>query len=383
MDHKGGQLDAESLFALARDRGADSRSQLAQMIGDLFCDENNVLGAQEKALMSDILTRVIEEVELDIRAGLAERFAARDDVSAELIEFLANDDIMVAEPILRQSTLLHDGQMIEVIHHKTMQHQLAIAMRARVSEAVSDALVATDRHEVIKQLLENHGAEISSETMTYLVEKSQQETDLRQPLVHREDLPADLAARMYRWVSAALRKHILENFDVNAAVLDEDLDKTVEELIAMVRERARPGQTAVEMAELLAHANAMSPRFLIELLREGQINLFEGLFAEMTGLRPVLVQRFLYETGGETLAAACKAVGINKPDFASIFLLSRQARPGDKVVDPQELPRALEMFDKTDGTEARKLLKRLQQDPEFLRAVKELDGNGSPPAKTG
>lgn len=383
MTLNGGPLDVESLFALARTRGAESRSQLAQMIGDLFCDEENVLGAQEKALISDILSKVIDEVELEIRAGLARRLADRDDVGTELMEFLANDDITVAEPILRQSTLLHDGQLIEVIRHRSMQHQMAVAMRGQVSAAVSDALVATDNTDVITRLLENSGAEISRETLTYLVEKSEQQNELHEPLVRREDLPDDLAARMYRWVSAALRKYILENFDVDADMLDENLDKTVEELIAMVRERGRPGQTPVETAELLAHANALSPRFMIELLREGQIALFEGLFAEMTSLRPLLVRRFLYEPGGETLAAACRAVGINKPDFASIFLLSRQARPGDKVVDPQELPRVLEAFDKIDGTEARKLLKRLQQDPEFLRAVKDIDDNGSTPAKTG
>ena len=370
-------LNADTLFALARDRGARSRGELVQIIGDIFCGEENILGAQERQLMSDILGRLITEVETDIRASLSRRLAGRDDVPRDLLTFLACDEIAVAEPILRQSTLLYDNELIEIIRHKTLRHQLAISMRSRVSESVSDALVATDQVEVIKRLLQNSGAELSNGTLAYLVEKSEQETTLQEPLVHRHDLPTELAARMYRWVSAALRKYIVENFDVDPGDVDENINATVEELILLVRTRAKPGQRPVEVAELMAHANALSPRFLIELLREGQISLFEGLFAEMTGLRVVLIQRFLYETGGETLAAACKGIGINKPDFASIFLLSRQARPGDKVVDPQELPKALETFDRIDGTEARKLLKRLQQDPEYLYAVKQLEaGSG-------
>ena len=41
-------LNADTLFALARDRGARSRGELVQIIGDIFCGEENILGAQER-----------------------------------------------------------------------------------------------------------------------------------------------------------------------------------------------------------------------------------------------------------------------------------------------------------------------------------------------
>ena len=72
-------------------------------------------------------------------------------------------------------------------------------------------------------------------------------------------------------------------------------------------------------------------------------------------------------------AIACRAAEIDKPDFASIFLLSRSARPGDKVVDPNEVSRVLNFFDRIGIDTARKVVKRWHLDPNFLFALKQVN----------
>ena len=58
---------------------------------------------------------------------------------------------------------------------------------------MSAALVKTGEETVIKRLLENHNAEIARDTMAHLVQQSRRIDSLQKPLVHRSDLPADLA----------------------------------------------------------------------------------------------------------------------------------------------------------------------------------------------
>jgi hypothetical protein len=58
-----------------------------------------------------------------------------------------------------------------------------------------------------------------------------------------------------------------------------------------------------------------------------------------------------------------------KPDFASIFLLSRSARPGDKVVDPSELTRVLDLFDRIKLESAKKVVEHWRLDPDYLFAL--------------
>jgi hypothetical protein len=86
------------------------------------------------------------------------------------------------------------------------------------------------------------------------------------------------------------------------------------------------------------------------------------------------VRRLIYEPGGEGLAIACKAIGMNKPDFGSLFLLSRAARPGDKTVDPTEVTRVMKFYDRVRADTAKKVLDRWKLDPDYLFAIQQIEG---------
>ena len=369
------RLGVGDLLALARDRSIESRTQLVQIVGDLFFDADRVLSDRERSHMTEILRRLINDVEKSVRRAVADRLAAEARAPHALVVALANDDIEVAYPILIESAVLQDIELIEIIHHRTQKHQLAIAIRESLSATVSDALVETDSADVVKSLLENASAAISQRTMEYLVEESRRIDAYRNPLVHRHDLDPALAKRMYWWVSAALRNHILETYEIDPTELEETIEGAVADLMTEQKVDDPPKRKSAELAERLKQANKITPKLLIQTLRQGEITLFEDLFAQLTGLGTVVVRRSIFEPGGEGLAIACKAVGIDKPEFASIFLLSRSARPGDKVVDPSELSSVISLFDRIRTDSAIKVLRRWRLDPNFLFALKKLESS--------
>ncbi|MFO1190360.1 MAG: DUF2336 domain-containing protein [Alphaproteobacteria bacterium] len=374
------EAELAHLLDLARDRSVKARQELVETVSGLFFNSTQSISEQERALMTDILRRLIHDVEMSVRKKLAQHLADKPNAPHDLIVTLANDEIEVAHPILASSTVLHDMELIEVIRVKTCEHQLAIAMRRQVSESVSSALIETGNVNVIGRLLENPNAEISQAAMAYLVEQSRQVDAYQKPLLDRQDLGPELASRMYWWVSAALRKHILTNFDIDADDLDETIENTVRgslsdtftdpatQALAGIKRVEKPAAGS-ELAQHLANAKAITPKLLIQTLRQGEIHLFEALFSKLGDIPIRLVQRMMFESDGEALAVACRAFGIFKADFASIFLLSRKARPGDKIVDPNELSRALDIFDRTDNALASKIVRRWQRDPKYLDAV--------------
>ena len=103
------------------------------------------------------------------------------------------------------------------------------------------------------------------------------------------------------------------------------------------------------------------------------MSLFEALFARLVGMQKTLVRRFVLEPGGESLAICCRAANLYKADFTSIFLLSRSARPGEKLVDPGELSNAVAFFDRITTDTARKVVHRWHLDPDYLDALKKLN----------
>ena len=359
----------KNLLELARDRSVPSRNRLVERLGDLYFEDTSAKSA-ERELMAELLRDLIRDVEMTVRAKLARRMAADPNAPADLIATLANDEIEVAHAILVRSNVLGDAELIEIIHHRTVRHQESIAQRNAVSVDVSDALAETREPSVIETLIRNNGARISNETMAALVEESKKIETYQGPLLDRSDLSPHLARRMYWWVSAALREHIANNFEIDTIELDTKIVGAVTEILGERPAVELPSDGLDELARKLSEVESITPELLIETLREREISLFEALFARLIGLKKNLIRRFIMETGGEALAIASKAANITKADFTSIFLLSRSARPGEKVVDPNELSRAMAFYDRLTQDTARKVVERWHLDPDYLDALK-------------
>ncbi|MCH8002913.1 MAG: hypothetical protein IIA34_14810 [Proteobacteria bacterium] len=73
---------------------------------------------------------------------------------------------------------------------------------------------------------------------------------------------------------------------------------------------------------------------------------------------------------------------MHKPTFATIFLLSRRGRPGNQVVDPRELSRALLLFDKMNPRAAVEVMKSWRRDWAYQDATERIAASaGTPPGE--
>jgi uncharacterized protein (DUF2336 family) len=365
--------DGNYLLMLARDKSVASRRSLIATISDLFFSPTEVLSERERELMTGILRQLVHDLEVSVRRTLAERLAREPNAPHELVVTLAHDDIDVAFPILVESEVLQDMELIEVIRNRTLEHQLAIALRKSLSEVVTDALVGTDSTDVIARLLDNPQAKISQKTMEYLVEQSQRVDVYQNPLLHRPDLNPALAQRMFWWVSAALRSFILNHFKIDTAVLDASMEESVHDLTRMPLSVT---PKAMELAQQLADTQTTTPDLMVNSLRRGEVPLFIAMFSKYTGVRSVLVYRFVFEPGGEGLCVACRGAGIDRKTFIAIYRLSRKARIHEEPDSPETISDVLSLYDRLDAVEATAILNRWQRDAEFLRAIWQVD---SPP----
>lgn len=392
-------MDVQQLLLLAREKSEQARSHLFEVMGDLFQEQSAVLSAQERAIMVDILEKLVREVSRDIRLKLSQRLADLPGTPRELAVLLGNDDIDIASPILMRCRALHDSDLIEIVHHRSRQHILAVAMRRDLSMSVSDVLVETGHSDVIMALLSNQDARISEATLAYIVDQSKQIDEFQEPLVHRRDLPRDLAVKMCYWVSAAIRHFITDKFKIDPNELDDSIEPILRAQVAAVTLEAKAPDMlspAEEAARQLKTADKLTARLMIQTLRRGEVPMFEAMFAQMCDLRLALVQKLLYEPGGNGLAIASRAMRLSREEFATMYLLTRRARPGGAGQAPAQsgaqgsargsagsavdLGRALGFYDKVGIDTAQKVLERWRRDPNYLFAIKTIEqGQGGAP----
>ena len=367
--------DIRYLIGLARDKSVESRKRLVAVVSDIFFSDQAILTEYERALITDILHKLIYELAVPVREALAAILAEDESMPRAVLRALADDEIEIAAPILLNNEALLDVELIEVVRHRALEHQLMLAMRrAPLAMAADPALESADG-DLIQELLDSGDARLVDATMAYLLEQTRGVDSFQEPILRREDLSERLAKKMVLWVLAALRQHILDRFDVDLTALDDGIEAAADEMserLSGERER-RHGDRSGELATALANAGKLTPGRLIQAMRQGEVSLFIAMFAHLTGLRLPLVRRLLFEPGGEGLVVACRALGFDKAIVASIFLLCRRARPGDWAADPRELSRVLALFDRVQPAAAHAVLARWRRDPDFLYAIKTVE----------
>lgn len=372
--------DPRQLLDLARETVPRSRYALATSITDLYEDRDGVFNAREEHLIEEILERLVRAFETDLRRALAERLALRDRVPAALIEMLCQDEIEVARPLLRHSELLDDETLVGIVDRCGESHQLSIAEREEVDEALSDALVGTANVVVIETLLRNPGARFTAGTMEHLVDEARWVECYREPLAHRQDLTVALARQLYGLVSVALRQHILGAYDIDAESLDDELGSVVEERIAAVQGGGEIEEDAPLQAlqvELVG-VQDISPRILVRVLRNGQLELFESLLGELACVSKDRLSHILAQPNGRSLAVLCRALGIAKPDYAVMLFLTRRLRGTGQGDDPRSIARMIEFYSDLDPKGSMDALRQWRRDPGYRETIAAIEENGGP-----
>lgn len=365
-------ISSQTLLAWAQSNNGASRAALAETLSDLFAESGPEMSDRERALMGDILHKVVVGLETAVRRSLAEKLADLPDAPADLINVLANDEAEVAFPVLTRSRVLADPDLLEVIRHRTLEHQLAVAMRFSVSEEVSAALAATGEQGVIEALLRNENARISQATMAYLVDESCRVDVFREPLLNRRELGADLAKRMFLWVSAALRNSIIKRFDFDADTIDRLLEEAVQQNVDETLADSGPSGAA-NLAQVLEEEGELDSETLVRALATGEVNLFVAMFAEAADLRERLVRRILFADDGQEFAIACRGVGFDGDTFKQFVSLSRSARPQRGAAAQQAVDDAVEAFQRLPLDAAKRIVARWRKDPDFVPPVGEPD----------
>jgi len=305
--------DMTRLAQLAANPQGTGRGEIYLAVASLYRTQAPQLSDRERALMREILQRLTSDVEMAIRIALAERLADDEDAPLDLILLLCDDRIEVARPLILRSRKLSDDDLLRLIADADEARQAACAARPHIGEPVSDALARSGAEPVLLALVRNMTARIAQPTFETLVEKSRQLPAMHEPLVQRRDLPLTLATRMCASVSDALKTYIV----VSPSSIDDAAQK--------IQKPPEAGSGASKLVDKLAAGGQLRAGFLLRVLNQGQLDLFETAFAKLLNLDMPNLRRVLYDQGPRSVALACRAVGIDRCVFSTVFNLSRKA----------------------------------------------------------
>ena len=282
----------------------------------------NAMSPHERQMALGILQQLTSDVEMSLRIKLAERLADEADAPHDLIVMLADDRIEIARPVLLRSRILTDNDLIRLIGKHGPEHQCTIAERPGIGEAVTAALVLCDSETVILTLLRNKSAKIGTQSYEMLCDRACGTPAMLEPLSQRIDLPQAAVKRLHSVVSSALSAMLSQRYPgftqpINNALLQSGLHATPFKGVKTNESSAK------KLIAKLSAAGSLGPSFLIRVLHQGEMELFEHGFSALLSVDVELMRRTLYGENPVNLALACFAAGIDRSVFITVFNLSR------------------------------------------------------------
>jgi uncharacterized protein (DUF2336 family) len=372
----GANETAETLVELAKQRSLARSRRLHGEMSDLFLADAHRLNDRDRAAMSGILRKLLLDIEMDIRAAMAARIGDEGFLPAELAARLDDSEFEWARPVLFETGALQNLSLIEQIDQRARAHRLV--QRLRQGGAMTEDLAAPIGEDALEALLRHGDAAVSRIAMEVLVAEARTLDRYREPLLHRQDLPADVATPLYWTIAAALRFALLRGFAVDALLLDDLIEAATRAALGR-RDSGEPTDRAAARALVarLQETGGLKPGLLANALRYGHFAVAAAILAQLARLDFPLAMRLLLDADGESLAIVWKAQAIERVHLAAVMPLleagltmNREARGRTP-----ETARALTFFDKISAPDADAVCRHWRLSADYKRAVESLARN--------
>ena len=319
-------MDARSplqdLIDLAHEPSSGRRRELLRRVTDLFFASPAQSPAEARAF-DGVFCTLAEDMETDIRAELAERFADVAGAPAGLAARLARDCIEVALPILSNAKLLSEADLLDVARTQGQSHLRAVSARPGLTEAISDVIVERGDDETLGVLIRNDRAALSRWASETVVERAAANPVLQAAVVGRASLPLDLLNEMYFVVEARLRERILaRNASADPTAVEAALAAARSRLA--VRAGAPPKDLPEAEAEIekLASRHRLTPPTLLGFLRSNQRTHFTVGLARLAEVDSATLRTIMDRCDLDALAVVCKAAAMDKSMFLTFAVLT-------------------------------------------------------------
>jgi uncharacterized protein (DUF2336 family) len=352
--------------------GTNSRRvEMLTRITDLFVGGAARYSEEQIGIFDDVMVRLVSTIEAKARAKLAHRLAPVANAPSSVIHMLAfDDDIDVAQPVLKQSAQLEDPALVANANTKSQQHLFAISQRQSLSEAVTDVLVERGDREVVHAVVKNAGARFSDAGFRILVKRSVGDDDLATIVGTRSDIPRPHFLVLLEKASNAVRTRLAaENPRASAAI-----EGVVAEVVGGIRTDARnssPDFAAAHAA--VERQNRLRRIGEAEIYQYARDRKFEETAIALSLLcdTPIdVVERALLDPGAEIVLILAKVAGLSATTTKAILLL----RAADRGMSAKDLDQALTSFNRLQPDTAARVLGF------FRTRVKKPAGPAVPPA---
>ena len=342
----------DELELALRSGSPGKRTEILRQVTSLFIQDGTRLSPDQISLFGDVMDHLVEKIETRARVELSVRLAPVEHAPAKVIRRLAADDATeIAGPVLKQSELLSDQDLIEIAQTKGRAHQLSIADRRGLSEAVSDVLIDSCDSAVAEKVASNAGAHISETGFAKLNIMADGNDQLTKAIASRPNLPPQVFRQLLVHATEQAQQALISSAPLSA---QGGLRKIVND----EAERLRSGFAVEHYAKALQQVSelrfdtALARRKLADFANAKIIGKTAATLSLLSAVPIELVDRLLNDPSPYGLIVLCKALGLDWTTTSAIVVAGPNA-----CAAPANLENLSKDFEKLTAPTAGRLLR--------------------------
>ena len=303
----------------------ERRAETLKRITSLFLEGATRFNEDHVRLFDDVFSRLLVEIESKARAELSNRLAPVGNAPSDVVRQLAHDDdILIAGPMLTQSARLAEIDLVAIARTKSQAHLLAISGRAGIAEPVTDVLVSRGDAEVMRSVVENPNAKLSSRSFSRLVDHSERDVALAEKVGLRPDIPPRLFRDLIFKATEVVRQRLLASARPEMqAEIRSVLAKVSTEVVAAA---PRDYSAAQRTIEALRRDGKLDESALVGFAQQGRYDETVAALASLCAVPIEVVDRLMAGDRPDPILILGKSSGWGWPTVKAIIM----ARQGGK-----------------------------------------------------
>ncbi len=293
-------LTRQDVERLLSEPSPDLRSGLADKVAASFADPG--LAPTELALAQDILRILARDVEAKVRASVSRGMRNSAQLPHDVARTLADDIDIVALPLLAESLVLTDEDLVDLVTRGTASKHAAISGRHDLAESVSDALITHAGEPAVTVLMRNHTAHVAERSLDRAIDRFGGSEAVTRAMVDRPTLPIGVSEHLVAIVSHELRQRLVRTHALPPALASDIVLRSREHAVI----RLSMGSSETELSDMVGQMHRggrLTPTLVLRAICTGDIGFFEAAMAIMGDVPVANAQVLIHDASRRGLAA--------------------------------------------------------------------------------
>ena len=275
-------LTQDDIRRLVRGDTAEARANSAHKICRRI--DTMDLSPEDQESARQILDMMCSDAAVLVRRALAVTLKNSPKLPRDIAIKLAKDIDIIAVPVLKNSPVITDEDLVEIVLAGSSEKQVAIAQRPTLGEGLTEVIALYGSKQAVEAATLNEGAAFSDDAFAGVLKRFSNDNEIKSALVSRSTLPMHVTEKLLNLVSGELFDRLVNTHELPPQLAIE--------IAAGARERAT--LDLVEQAGLTTdperfvqqlHLNGrLTPSVIMRALCLGHMNFVEHALSELSGV---------------------------------------------------------------------------------------------------